>query len=217
MGQQGQKVAIYCRVSTDDQSCERQERELRAFAERAGHQVVGVFIEKASGVRNDRQERKKVLVLARGRQINAILVTELSRWGRSTQDLVQTLDDLYAWGVSVLAQTGLSFDLSTASGRLMRTIIAGLNEFERDVIRERIKSGMARAKATIERNGHFVTKAGKFRRSIGRQAGERPSDKHVKKVLELHGQGLSYRLIGSNVGLSKNTVMGIVRREFGAS
>jgi putative DNA-invertase from lambdoid prophage Rac len=217
MGQQGQKVAIYCRVSTDDQSCERQERELRAFAERAGHQVVGVFIEKASGVRNDRQERKKVLVLARGRQINAILVTELSRWGRSTQDLVQTLDDLYAWSVSVLAQTGLSFDLSTASGRLMRTIIAGLNEFERDVIRERIKSGMARAKATIERNGHFVTKAGKFRRSIGRQAGERPSDKHVKKVLELHGQGLSYRLIGSNVGLSKNTVMGIVRREFGAS
>ena len=51
----------------------------------------------------------------------AILVTELSRWGRSTQDLVQTLDDLHGWKVSVLAQTGLSFDLSTASGKLMRT------------------------------------------------------------------------------------------------
>ena len=56
-------------------------------------------------------------------------MTELSRWGRSTQDLVQTLDDLHSWKVSVLAQTGLSFDLSTASGKLMRTIMAGLADF----------------------------------------------------------------------------------------
>jgi DNA invertase Pin-like site-specific DNA recombinase len=83
-----------------------------------------------------------------------VLVTELSRRGRSTQVLVQTLDDLHAWGVSVLAQTGLSFDLSTASGRLMRTIMAGLADFERDLIRERIESGMARARAGIERDGH---------------------------------------------------------------
>jgi putative DNA-invertase from lambdoid prophage Rac len=212
MGQQGQPVAIYCRVSTDDQSCERQERDLRAFAERAGHHVVAVFKETASGARNDRAERKKVMGLARARQIEAILVTELSRWGRSTQDLVQTLDDLHAWGVSVLAQTGLSFDLSTPSGKLMRTIMAGLAEFERDLIRERIKSGMARAKAAIERDGHFVTRGGEKRRSIGREAGERPSDKHVKKVLAMHEDGMSYRLIGRNVGLSKNTVMEIIRR-----
>src|SRR5690349_5071691 len=51
-------VAIYCRVSTDDQSCERQERDLRAFAKRAGHQIVGVFKETASGAKNDRIERK---------------------------------------------------------------------------------------------------------------------------------------------------------------
>jgi DNA invertase Pin-like site-specific DNA recombinase len=72
-------VAIYCRVSTDDQSCERQERDLRLFAERAGHEVVGVFMEKASGARNDRQERKKVMALAQMHQVDAILVTELSR------------------------------------------------------------------------------------------------------------------------------------------
>src|SRR5262249_29783593 len=74
-------------------------------------------------------------------------VTELSRWGRSTQDLVQTLDDLHSWKVSVLAQTGLSFDLSTASGQLMRPTMAGLAEFERDLIRERVKSGLAAARA----------------------------------------------------------------------
>jgi DNA invertase Pin-like site-specific DNA recombinase len=72
---------------------------------------------------NGRPERAKVLALARARRkVDAVLVTELSRWGRCTQDLVQTLDDLLGWKVSVLAQTGLSFDLSTASGKLMRTI-----------------------------------------------------------------------------------------------
>ncbi len=186
-------------VSTDDQSCERQERDLRAFANRAGHEIVAVFRETASGAKNDRAERKKVMALAQARKIDAILVTELSRWGRSTQDLVQTLDDLHSWKVSVLAQTGLSFDLSTASGKLMRTIMAGLAEFERDLIRERVKSGLAAAQS------RGVV--------LGRQVGQRPSDKKAKKVLQLHEDGLSYRLIGRNVGLSKNTVMDIIRRE----
>lgn len=112
------QVAIYCRVSSDDQSCERQERDLRAFAKRASHKIVAVFKETASGADNARSERAKVLALARARKIDAILVTELNRWGRSTQALVQTPDDLYGWKVSVLAQTGLSFDLSTSSGKL---------------------------------------------------------------------------------------------------
>ena len=87
------------------------------------------------------------MALAQAHQIDAVLVTELSRWGRSTQDLVQTLDDLHKWKVSVLAQNGLTLDLSTSSGKLMRTIMAGLAEFERDLIRERLKSGLAAAKA----------------------------------------------------------------------
>jgi putative DNA-invertase from lambdoid prophage Rac len=101
--------------------------------------------------------------------------------------------------VSVLAQTGLSFDMSTASGKLMRTIMAGLAEFERDLVRERVKSGLAAAKARGI--------------NLGRQLGQRPSDKKAKKVLQLHSEGLSYRLIGRNVGLSKNTVMDIIRRD----
>jgi putative DNA-invertase from lambdoid prophage Rac len=170
-----------------------------AFAKRAGHKIVAVFRETASGADNGRPERVKVLALARAHEIDAILVTELSRWGRSTQDLVQTLDDLHGWKVSVLAQTGLSFDLNTASGKLMRTIMAGLSEFERDLIRERVKSGLASARARGVK--------------LGRQLGHRPSDKKAKKVLALHKEGLSYRLIGRNVGLSKNTVMEIVKRE----
>jgi hypothetical protein len=70
------QVATYCRVSTDDQSCERQERDLRAFAKHAGHRIVAVFKETASGADNRRSERAKVLVPARAREIDAILVTD---------------------------------------------------------------------------------------------------------------------------------------------
>src|SRR6476661_335070 len=192
------QVAIYCRVSTDDQSCERQERDLRAFAKRSGHEIVAIFRETASGAKSDRAERGRVMALAQAREIDAILVTELSRWGRSTQDLVQTLDDLHSWKVSVLAQTGLSFDLGTSSGKLMRTIMAGLAEFERDLIRERVKSGLAAARDRGVK--------------LGRQPGQRPSDKKAKRGVELHRERLSYRLIGRNLGLSKNTVMDIVKR-----
>ena len=83
-GQSAQRAALYCRVSTADQSCARQERDLSAFAERAGYQVVGTFKETASGVKLDRAERKRVLALAQRREIDAVLVTEVSRWGRST-------------------------------------------------------------------------------------------------------------------------------------
>ena len=71
-----------------------------AFAKRAGHKVVAVLKETASGADNGRPERANVLALARARKIDAILVTELSRWGRSTQDLVQTLDDMHGWKVA---------------------------------------------------------------------------------------------------------------------
>ncbi len=75
-----QRAAIYCRVSTADQSCERQERDLLAFAARAGYDVVAVFRETASGGRDDRAERARVMILAQDRQISAVLVTELTRW-----------------------------------------------------------------------------------------------------------------------------------------
>jgi putative DNA-invertase from lambdoid prophage Rac len=103
-------VAIYCRVSTQDQSCERQERDLAAFAVRAGYAVVGIYKETGSGVRVDRAERKEVMALAQARRIDAVLVTELSRWGRSTLDLLHTLKELESRRVSVIAMNGLAFD-----------------------------------------------------------------------------------------------------------
>ena len=75
----GQSVAIYCRVSTADQTCSRQERDLRAYAKKAGYKIIGVWKETASGGKDDRAERKEVLALAQARKIDIVLVTELTR------------------------------------------------------------------------------------------------------------------------------------------
>lgn len=165
----------------------------------AGYEVVGIFKETGSGANTDRIERRKVIALAQRREVDAVLVTELSRWGRSTLDLLHTLRDLEAWCVSVIAMNGLAFDLATPHGRMMATIIAGIAEFERELIQERIRSGIAAAKARGKR--------------LGRQPGQRPkSDRLAPKFLALVAKGRSYRLIGRELGLSKNTVADIVKR-----
>lgn len=86
-----QRIAIYCRVSTTDQSCERQERDLLEYAALSCFEVVGVWKETVSGTKHDRTERSKVMALAQSHSIDAILVTEMTRWGRSTIDLIETL------------------------------------------------------------------------------------------------------------------------------
>ncbi len=75
-----QRVALYARVSTADQSCQRQVAELTAYAERSNFEVVAVAEETASGTKNDRAERDRVMILARKRQIDMVLVSELSYW-----------------------------------------------------------------------------------------------------------------------------------------
>lgn len=184
------QAVIYSRVSSEDQNCARQIAELTAYAERAGYTVAGVFQEKASGAKNDRAERQKIMLLARQRKIDAILVTEISRWGRSTEDLLSTLQQLSDWNVSVIAQTGMQFDLSSPQGKLMVTMLAGFSEFERALITERVRSGVKAA----------LAKGVKF--------GRDPLDaQKAKRVADLLDQGHSVRSIAAAVGVSPTTVM----------
>jgi putative DNA-invertase from lambdoid prophage Rac len=182
--QLGQAAALYCRVSTADQTCARQERDLRAFAKKAGYKVVGVWKETASGAKQERAERKKVLALAQARKVDVILVTELTRWGRSMLDLFHTLQDPQAWGVSLVAQTGLQFDLHRAQGKLFASLMAALAEFERDLPCERVRSGIAPA------------------RKRGVELGRRPARSSRLPAAEISHQ----------LGLSKNTILDIVKR-----
>ncbi len=195
----GQRAAIYARVSTSDQSCERQLDELAIFAERGGYEVVDIFKETASGTKSNRAARSKIMKLAQARKIDAILVSELSRWGRSTQDLLGTLDQLAGWKVSIVAMSGMTFELGTPHGRMMATMLAGIAQFERDLLSERVKSGLAAARARGKK--------------LGRQPGQRPkSDKLAPKVIQAVADGRSYRWIARDLGISKNTVLEIMKR-----
>ena len=166
--------------------------ELTAFAERGGYDVVGVFKDTASGASANRIARNRVLDLAQARHIDAILVSELSRWGRSTQDLLDTLNRLAGWKVSVVAMSGMTFEVETPHGRMMATMLAGIAQFERDLLSERVKSGLAAARARGKK--------------LGRQPGQRPkSDKFAPKVLQAVAEGRSYRWIARDLGISKNT------------
>lgn len=109
---------------------------MTAFAARAGYEVVGIYKETASGVRIDRTERRKVPALTQRCEIDAVLVTELSRWGRSTTDLLATLKELEAWRVSLIALNGMAFDLTTPHGRMMATLLAGIAEFGREFVNQ---------------------------------------------------------------------------------
>lgn len=187
-----QRVALYTRVSTADQSCERQVAELTAYAERSNFEIVAVVRETGSGVKNDRAERKLVLDLARKRLIDLVLVSELSRWGRSTADLRDTLQDLAARQVAIRALNGPDLDISTAQGKLMLNLLAAISEFERDLLQERIKSGIAHARAKGTKSG----------RAIGRPGFDR--GERVKRLL---AEGRSVRSIASELRISKTTVM----------
>jgi DNA invertase Pin-like site-specific DNA recombinase len=187
-----QRVALYTRVSTADQSCERQVAELTAYAERSNFEIVAVVKETASGAKDDRTERKLILDLARKRQIDLVLVSELSRWGRSTADLRDTIQDLAARQVAVRALNGPDLDISTAQGKLMLNLLAAISEFERDLLQERIKSGIAHARSKGTKSG----------RAIGRPAFDR-----TERVKRLLAEGRSVRSVAGELGISKTTVM----------
>ena len=167
--QLGQKAVIYARVSTSDQSCDRQVNELTAFAERANYAIIGVFKETASGTKDNRKERQKIMELAQARKIDAILVSELSRWGRSTSDLLSTLEKLTAWKISVITTSGMALDLETPQGKMIATVLSGVAQFERDMLSERVKSGLAAAKARGKK--------------LGRQKGQRPKSDHLVSII----------------------------------
>ena len=128
-----------------------------------------------------------------------VLVTELTRWGRSTTDLLASIQELEACRVSVIAQTGLQFDLRSPQGKLFSSLMDALAEFERDLLRERVRSGIAAAQ------GRGV--------KFGRQPDVRvKADRYTDRVLCLRVQGQSYRSIAQALQLSRNTVMDIIQR-----
>jgi DNA invertase Pin-like site-specific DNA recombinase len=170
----GFRVAIYCRVSThDQQTLPLQLRELRAYARRRGWRVVAEVQEVRSGAKA-RPGRDGLLAMARRREADAVLVWRLDRWGRSTGDLITTLDELTALGVGFVSLRE-ALDLTTPAGRALAGMLAVFAAFEREVLRERVLAGLERARADGTRLGRPRTVGlrerevrGLARRGVGR-------------------------------------------------
>ena len=139
------RVALYARVSTlNGQNPETQLVELREYASRRGWQSAGEYVDAGvSGSKDSRPSLNRLMAHAHQRRFDAILVWKLDRFGRSLRHLVTAIAELEALGVTFVSLKD-NWDLGTPSGRLMFQIVGAMAEFERELIRERIKAGMRR-------------------------------------------------------------------------
>lgn len=175
------RVAIYARVSTLDkgQDPETQLMALKEYAERRGFQIVGEYIDYASGTREDRPRYRTLLEAARKRQLDVVLVWRYDRFARSTQALVQALKEFQSLGVDFISYQE-NIDTTTPQGEMIFTVMASIAQFESALISERVKAGMARAKAQ------------------GKRISRAPIIKRVQvRIAELHGQGVSIHQISN--------------------
>jgi DNA invertase Pin-like site-specific DNA recombinase len=142
-------VAIYSRVSTDSQTTENQERELREIATRMGWSITKVYRDEGVSGAKSRSERPAFNALwkdATRRRFDMVMAWSVDRLGRSLQDLVAFLSELHALRIDLyLHQQGV--DTSTPAGKALFQMMGVFAEFERAMIRERVKSGLERAKA----------------------------------------------------------------------
>jgi putative DNA-invertase from lambdoid prophage Rac len=150
------RVGLYARVSTFDQhTIPLQIRTMREYAARRGWTIALQVKEVGSGAAQ-RELREKLLDAARRREIDVVLVWRLDRWGRSVADLLATLQELDHLGVGFVSLTE-AFDLTTPAGRAMAALLAVFAEFEREILRERVRAGLAHARQNGKRLGRPAT------------------------------------------------------------
>ena len=140
------KAAIYARVSTAEQTVENQRLELRRYCEARGWTATEYLDAGVSGAKESRPALDRLLIDARRRRFDTLIVWKLDRLGRNLRHLILLLDELSALGVAFVSLNE-GIDTTTPAGRLQLHILGAIAEFERERIRERVKLGMARAKA----------------------------------------------------------------------
>jgi DNA invertase Pin-like site-specific DNA recombinase len=190
------RCALYARVSTaGQQSVPAQLEALREYASRRDWEIVHEVAEVGSGARA-RPKREALMVAARARAIDVIAVAKLDRWGRSLADLVSSMQELTELRVGFVSVSD-SLDMTTAAGKALAGMLSVFAAFERDLIIERVRSGMSHAK----RHG---TRSGK---AIGRPAVAR---RRAVEVRALRLKGLSLPAIAAKTGLGYGTVQRLV-------
>ncbi|OPY30852.1 MAG: hypothetical protein A4E32_02177 [Methanomassiliicoccales archaeon PtaU1.Bin124] len=183
------RVALYPRVSRSDkdQNPENQLIKLREFVIRKGWTIYGEYVDFASGAAPSRPAFDRMMAEARGRHFDIILVVRIDRMARSVNQLLNILEKLNNYGVSLIC-TDQDIDTNSPTGKLLFTILGAVAELELELIRERTKDGLARAKAQ------------------GKRLGRPPNPALTEQITRMREEGLSYREIGLQVGLSHQAV-----------
>ena len=151
----GKRAAIYLRVSTDEQTTENQERALREVAARSGHENVAVYRDEGISGSKGRDKRPGFDAMhkdASRRKFDIVMAWSVDRLGRSLQDLIGFLSELHSLGIDLaLHQQGI--DTTTPAGKAMFQMMGVFAEFERAMIQERVRAGLARARSEGKRLG----------------------------------------------------------------
>src|SRR5258708_16758799 len=147
------RIGIYARVSTKDQSCELQVRDLRVYCTSRGFDLVREYVDVGqSGAKDSRPELNKLMDDARKRQFDAIVVWRFDRFARSTKHLLSALEEFRSLGIQFISYQE-NVDTSTPLGQALFTIVSAGAQLERDLIRERLSAGVRQAKASGKRFG----------------------------------------------------------------
>src|SRR3989441_4723739 len=150
------RVGLYARVSTQDQqTIPLQTRAMREYATRRGWRIA-LQVKEIGSSAVQRERREQLLEAARRREIDLVLVWRLDRWGRSVTDLLATMQELEHLSVGFVSLTE-ALDLTTPAGRAMAGLLAIFAEFEREILRERTRAGLAQARLDGKRLGRPMT------------------------------------------------------------
>src|ERR1700687_132723 len=186
------RAGLYARVSTNDQqTIPLQIRALGEYAARRGWTIALQVKEVRFGA-SQRQLRENLLEAARRREIDVVLVWRLDRWGRSVTDLLATLQELDHLGVGFVSLTE-ALDLTTAAGRAMAAMLAVFAAFEREVLQERTRAGLAHARQNGKRLGRPTTAA-----------------VHATEIRKLHRAGISKSEIARRLQIGRTSVRRIL-------
>ncbi len=186
---------MYARVSTKtgSQNPEMQLRELRDYCQRRGWEISGEYVDVGvTGGKEQRPELNRLLAECRKRRLNAVVVYRYDCFARSLRHLVNALEEFRALGVEFVSlHEGV--DTSTPNGRLVFGIFASIAEFERELIRERVRSGLAAARAR------------------GKRIGRPRKVVDAAKITRLRASGVSWRTIARRLGVSVGTAYNVAQ------
>jgi DNA invertase Pin-like site-specific DNA recombinase len=182
------RIGIYARVSTKDQSCELQVRDLRAYCTARQFDLVREYVDVGqSGAKDSRPELNKLMDDARKRQFDLIVVWRFDRFARSTKHLLAALEEFRSLGIQFISYQE-NIDTSSALGQALFTIVSAVAQLERDLIRERVTAGIRVARAN------------------GKVFGRPKSTVDREQILQLKAQGQSLRQIAANLGVGYGTI-----------